>query len=207
MKKGSINPHLWRAKISKCPVCGKEFRAVKDFKDRKQKYCSRECWENRGHKEKKVICRCCGKEVVYRYGERKYCSRECSFKHKVGKNANQWKGGATLKNDRARNGNRLKIWRELVFKRDNYKCVECGSKDQIQAHHKKGFSVYRELRYKVDNGITLCIKCHGKVHNRDFSNRRNKKCNNCGCKIVNKNKTNLCRKCAIKKWWQTRLQT
>lgn len=44
MKKGSINPHLYKARIGICPVCKKTFRATKDFKERKQKYCSAICY-------------------------------------------------------------------------------------------------------------------------------------------------------------------
>jgi len=51
MRKGSINPHLYRARIAKCPVCGKEFRAVKDFKEKKQIYCSAECYGEHWVKE------------------------------------------------------------------------------------------------------------------------------------------------------------
>ena len=45
MIRGSINPHLYRARAAKCPVCGREFRAVKDFKEKKQKYCSSNCYQ------------------------------------------------------------------------------------------------------------------------------------------------------------------
>ena len=45
MRKGSVNPKLQRARIGACQECGKTFRAVKDFKDRKQKYCSKECFQ------------------------------------------------------------------------------------------------------------------------------------------------------------------
>ena len=45
MKKGSINPHLYRAKIKNCIICGKKYRAIQDTKKRKQKFCSRECFK------------------------------------------------------------------------------------------------------------------------------------------------------------------
>ncbi len=45
MKKGSINPHLYKARVGNCLFCNKEYRATKDFKERKQKYCSLECKE------------------------------------------------------------------------------------------------------------------------------------------------------------------
>jgi len=46
-QRGIPKPYLWRARIGACIKCGKEFRAVKDFKNRKQKYCSKACWATR----------------------------------------------------------------------------------------------------------------------------------------------------------------
>lgn len=43
-KKGKKYPHLYRAKVRKCETCHSEFRAVKDFKTRKQKFCSKDCY-------------------------------------------------------------------------------------------------------------------------------------------------------------------
>ena len=37
MKKGEKRPDLYRARIGICPICNNSFRAVKDFKERKQK--------------------------------------------------------------------------------------------------------------------------------------------------------------------------
>lgn len=44
-KKGKHYPHLQRARIGNCRICGKEYRAVGDHKNRKQIYCSRACFE------------------------------------------------------------------------------------------------------------------------------------------------------------------
>lgn len=55
-------------------------------------------------------------------------------------------------------------WREDIFKRDNYTCVECGKQGRIQAHHIKPWADYPELRLDIDNGITLCIDCHVGKH-------------------------------------------
>lgn len=64
-------------------------------------------------------------------------------------------------------------WRLLVYKRDNYICKTCGrANGKIHAHHIKGFIKYPELRYSVDNGITLCVSCHKKLHGR--KNKSNK---------------------------------
>lgn len=60
-------------------------------------------------------------------------------------------------------------WRKSVFERDNYRCQDCGARSscgnrvEIQAHHLKEFSVHPELRYHVENGITLCRPCHIKT--------------------------------------------
>lgn len=43
-KKGRHYPHLQRARVGKCLVCGTEYRAVTDTINRHQKYCSRECY-------------------------------------------------------------------------------------------------------------------------------------------------------------------
>lgn len=43
-KKGKKYPHLQRAAVRNCSVCGKEFRAIKDHKNYKQKRCSKDCY-------------------------------------------------------------------------------------------------------------------------------------------------------------------
>lgn len=43
-KKGKHYPHTQRARVGVCPVCGKEYRARGDFKERRQIYCSHDCY-------------------------------------------------------------------------------------------------------------------------------------------------------------------
>jgi len=49
-------------------------------------------------------------------------------------------------------------WRMEVYKRDNFKCkiLDENCKGRIEAHHILGFTKYPELRYQINNGITLC---------------------------------------------------
>lgn len=49
-------------------------------------------------------------------------------------------------------------WRREVYKRDNYKCRinDCNCNGRIIAHHILSYTKYPELRYNINNGITLC---------------------------------------------------
>jgi 5-methylcytosine-specific restriction endonuclease McrA len=58
-----------------------------------------------------------------------------------------------------------KRWREAreeVLKRDGYRCVRCGSTEELHVHHilerRKGGE------HKLGNLITLCRRCHQKEH-------------------------------------------
>ena len=54
-----------------------------------------------------------------------------------------------------------RLWREAVFKRDNWTCQECGLRGgKIHADHIKPWSTHPELRYDVANGRALCVSCH-----------------------------------------------
>jgi 5-methylcytosine-specific restriction endonuclease McrA len=55
-------------------------------------------------------------------------------------------------------------WRNSVFQRDNYTCQECGKRSDVQAHHIKEWAQHPDLRYNVNNGVTLCVDCHANKH-------------------------------------------
>lgn len=54
-----------------------------------------------------------------------------------------------------------------VKARDGNKCTICGeSKGTIVAHHLMSYIEHPEFRYDIDNGVTLCEKCHVSFHQK-----------------------------------------
>ncbi len=78
-----------------------------------------------------------------------------------GKEHWNWKGGK-----KRRETVEYIDWRLAVYERDKYTCVSCGDKrgHNLQAHHIMPFSKYPDLRLEISNGVTLCKKCHAKLH-------------------------------------------
>ena len=69
-----------------------------------------------------------------------------------------------------RNKKEYDRWRRDVLTNDNFRCVHCGTQDQLTVHHKIPAIVAAELRYEVINGETLCDACHRtQLHQYDVS--------------------------------------
>lgn len=94
---------------------------------------------------------------------------------------NNYKGGISELRLKIRDMTESKIWRDSVFRRDKYTCRHCRTKKtNMESHHIKLFSTIldenkintiedaikcKEL-WDVNNGITLCKKCHIFEHKR-----------------------------------------
>lgn len=130
-------------------------------------------------------CRKCNK-VFYSYTcqNRKFCSRTCSASYTANARGKKWSMESRLKKSEAinllflnkenhprwisdrsklakrqeRNDSAYREWRKSVRDRDDWKCKmsnnECLGK--VVAHHILPWSKFPELRYEVNNGITLC---------------------------------------------------
>lgn len=149
-----------------CIECSKNFKAKKG---QIGKFCSGNCygkWLSKNQKDKnspswkggKPICKDCG---VKTKDYKSIRCLKCVLKFRKGENASHWKGGITPLIKKIRNSIEYKLWRESVFKRDNYTCIWCGKRgSELNADHIKRFADYPELRFAIDNGRTLCVLCH-----------------------------------------------
>lgn len=155
----------------KCLYCNKKFKrqiSPSNIKAGKGKFCSINCsakYSSEKYKngdsnikvENLKLGRYCGKKVSK-------STRNKISKSLLGKKGNlsrNWKGGITPLNKLIRESHLIKNWRKKIFKRDDYTCQICGERGcKLNAHHIKKFSDYKKLRYRSDNGITLCTVCH-----------------------------------------------
>jgi len=100
----------------------------------------------------------------------------------IGENSPRWKGGITPLVQQLRHNFKYRQWRSDIFTRDDFTCQNCGDNKggNLEAHHKKTFSsilqkyeittieeaLECEKLWDINNGITLCEKCHKKLHKR-----------------------------------------
>ncbi|HEA46427.1 MAG TPA: hypothetical protein ENH99_01460 [Candidatus Pacearchaeota archaeon] len=92
-----------------------------------------------------------------------------------GKNSNHWKGGITPIHNQIRGSLEYKQWQKNVFIRDNY--FDQKSKirgGNLVAHHILNFAQYPQLRFEVNNGITLSREAHDEFH-KMYGKRNNTK--------------------------------
>jgi len=177
-----------------CKYCGKIMLVKPNtLKHNKGKYCSRSC-TNKARKEfstyrgknnplwqKRVNCICqwCGKtfkrEKWYvKKGHGKYCSMDCMYNGEVrGKNAYNWKGGHSYEPY----SREFKKLRYPVRIRDNFTCQIC-KEGENGRHHCVHHIDYNKDNNKLNNLVTLCLKCHLRTNynredwNKYFNNKK-----------------------------------
>lgn len=59
---------------------------------------------------------------------------------------------------------KIKQWSKSVKERDLYVCKACNIHQNVIAHHIFSYMAYPDKRYDLDNGVTLCKKCHSNFH-------------------------------------------
>lgn len=158
-----------------------------DWEERR--FCSRGCFlksfRGAGHHQwkggqRELSCKICTKSFkVDQYNKTaKFCSIPCLNEFRKSKEwrnhlseiqkkrvkqglHNSYRGGVASQNKIIRRSVEFKLWREAVFKRDDYTCQECGDRgNELHPDHIKQFAYYPELRFEISNGRTLCAECH-----------------------------------------------
>jgi hypothetical protein len=108
---------------------------------------------------------------------RRFCSKRCakigqSRPDMKGERNPNWKGGTSPRDPY------VEVWRRLVFERDCWTCQRCGARAGrgkailLNAHHIKPWAKHPELRFSLDNGITLCVACHCLEHGFNYPSPR-----------------------------------
>lgn len=79
-----------------------------------------------------------------------------------------WKGGVTSKHHSFRTSSEYLIWRQAIWKRDEYGCAICNSWKRPNAHHIYPLWHNWDKRLDLNNGITLCKKCHENIKGKEL---------------------------------------
>lgn len=59
-------------------------------------------------------------------------------------------------------------WAVKVKERDGNRCTICGASGKLYAHHIQHEAVNWNRRIDIDNGVTLCKRCHILAHRGTF---------------------------------------
>lgn len=93
-------------------------------------------------------------------------AREVLSKYASGENNWNWKGGISPERNCIEKTAAYINWRKAVFEKYSYKCVKCGSTENLVTHHICNFVDYPSLRTDIENGACLCENCHRLFHNK-----------------------------------------
>lgn len=183
-KKGHIPWNKKGLVEKRCKYCGKIF-FVKPSRAKRAKYCSHECyWKALRRGDYKIGFHGPHSEESRKKMSEAHKGKTLSKEHrekislalkgrKMGAENPAWKGGISPLRNRRDIRKKEKEWAKKVYERDNYTCQKCGKHGgRLNAHHIYGFYEYPELRFNVNNGITLCPSCHAKFHHK-YGKRHN----------------------------------
>jgi hypothetical protein len=120
-------------------------------------------------------CLCdCGRELYVRSADLTRgkstscgCKRDeyvASLQYRVGKRHPNWKDISEAER-RKRRDHKSSLLREKCFKRDDYTCLSCSRRGgDLEAHHLYDWASYPDMRYTLENIVTLCVVCHRNFH-------------------------------------------
>jgi hypothetical protein len=161
-------------KLRNCIVCKKEFYAER----MKTKFCSSICYGKTLMKVKPLkqkyqkkfvikICEECGFEFIVnpaRKNRARFCDRVCKGRFFRGEKSCHYKHNREelVTSNREDGSYRYREWSLSIKKRDCWTCRINNSdcRGRLESHHILSWKNYPELRYDINNGITLCLAHH-----------------------------------------------
>jgi 5-methylcytosine-specific restriction endonuclease McrA len=166
-----------------CKQCNKEFTTY----HRSTKFCSKDCASASYIKPKvKLICANCNIEferqpsyllvMKNRNHTKAFCCEGCRKEHHKKENSPNWihdRSKLKLEDVSFRTSIDMKKWKVDVFTRDNYTCQLCKNRSgkenhvTLNAHHIVRIKDNKDLAHDIENGITLCEKCHKKTYGKE----------------------------------------
>jgi len=154
-----------------CKRCGKEF-SCQTKRQKSKLFCSAHCallWRNEMDNPSKT------ESARQKIGEalhermagkpKTMAHREAMSRGKCGANHWNWKGGVSGVRKLAAAKLDFRLWRRTVLSRDGHACALCQRTDaKLHVHHILPFARFRSSAITPANGITLCAKCHVRLH-------------------------------------------
>lgn len=135
----------------KCTYCGKWYRPIlRSVVNRIRSIYGKNLGENR------LYCSDECKDLCPIYGKIKYSAEETNTK--------QYSREAQAE------------LRQLVFERDGWVCIKCGSTCNLQCHHIEGIKWNPLESADIDACVTLCKTCHEEVHRQKGCEYQDLKC-------------------------------
>lgn len=180
-----MSKRIYPKKVGICKQCKGDIIANYSAMSKPNRmFCSYRCkiiWRNKNIPQSEKQRKATGER-----GKKLYTGIKRSLEFRInnaernkGEKSHFWKGGLTDNNRKLRNSYKTRLWREKVFKRDNWTCRGCGARSgknkkvYLEAHHIMSWSKFPKLRFIIKNGITLCKSCHKETDT--FGNKPNKK--------------------------------
>lgn len=144
----------WRrtSSVIDCAQCGTPFKVFQSEIEKGRAFCSVSCRAEKKKLRIALTCLHCERMFEVRPARAvvaKYCSWWCFRKAttQLSEDEREYTAHSLYRKNR-----------KIVRERDGFRCVECGSEENVQVHHKVPYRIFRD--HSIDNLECLCLTCH-----------------------------------------------